>query len=109
MKICQTSLSEIFGDFFLRCDVKNILMRQKYDLNSFAKMSEFITFIETGKPITREDYAKESNNIHLVVRNISDGEVIYDDPVCPSVRSIPATLKSCSSITLSLSIVAYSS
>lgn len=44
-------------------------------------MSEFITFIETGKPITREDYAKESNNIHLVVRNISDGEVIYDDPV----------------------------
>ena len=81
MKICQTSLSEIFGDCFLRCDVKNILMRQKYDLNSFAKMSEFITFIETGKPITREDYAKESNNIHLVVRNISDGEVIYDDPV----------------------------
>ena len=54
MKICQTSLSEIFGDCFLRCDVKNILMRQKYDLNSFAKMSEFITFIETGKPICYE-------------------------------------------------------
>lgn len=79
MKICSTNLNELYGDPFLRCDVDNILMRQKHDFTAYHRLTEFITCIETGKAITKEDYAVFSQNVHFLVRNISEGKPLYEN------------------------------
>ena len=79
MQLCSTKLLELCGDPFLRCDVDNLFMRHKHLFTDHNRLAEFITFIETGKPITREDYAANSENIHLLVRNISGGKACYEN------------------------------
>lgn len=79
MKICSTNLNELYGDPFLRCDVDNILMRQTHDFTAYHRLTEFITFIETGKAITKEDYTESSQNVHFLVRNISEGKPLYEN------------------------------
>lgn len=79
MKIYSTNLNELYGDPFLRCDVDNIFMRQTHDFTSYRRLTEFITFIETGKAITKEDYAESSQNVHFLVRNIAEGKPLYED------------------------------
>lgn len=79
MQLCPTKLSELSGDPFLRCDVDNLLMRHKHLFMNHKRLAEFITFIETGKPITREDYTDVSENIHFLVRNISGGTACYNN------------------------------
>ena len=79
MKICSVDLKKLLRDPFFRCDVGNTLMHQKYNFINCYRLAEFITFIETGKPIAREDYSQCSDNVHLLVRNISEGKPLYDD------------------------------
>lgn len=79
MKIYSTNLNELYDDPFLRCDVDNILMRQTHDFTSYRRLTEFITFIETGKAITKEDYAESSQNVHFLVRNIAEGKPLYEN------------------------------
>lgn len=79
MQLCSTKLLELCGDPFLRCDVDNLFMRHKHLFGDHNRLAEFITFIETGKPITREDYTAISENIHLLVRNISGGKACYEN------------------------------
>ena len=79
MQLCSTKLLELCGDPFLRCDVDNLFMRHKHLFVNHSRLAEFITFIETGKPITREDYTAISENIHLLVRNISGGKACYEN------------------------------
>lgn len=79
MQLCSTKLLELCGDPFLRCDVDNLFMRHKHLFSNHSRLAEFITFIETGKPITREDYTAISENIHLLVRNISGGKACYEN------------------------------
>lgn len=79
MQLCPTKLSELSGDPFLRCDVDNLLMRHKHLFMNHKRLAEFITFIETGKPITRADYTDVSENIHFLVRNISGGTACYNN------------------------------
>ena len=79
MQLCSTKLLELCGDPFLRCDVDNLFMRHKHLFVNHSRLAEFITFIEIGKPITREDYTAISENIHLLVRNISGGKACYEN------------------------------
>lgn len=82
MKVYSAFISTLAEDYFVRCDADNIIMRKTVDFTKFSKLGPYLTFIETGKPISREDYAFETtNNIHLLVRNIVKGEIEFKDLV----------------------------
>lgn len=82
MQIISSSLADYANDRFLRCDIGNIKMRQEIDLSDFPRLSEYLFFLETGKPISREDYAStETDSVHLTVRNIIDGSVNYENSI----------------------------
>jgi len=78
MKITNSNIFDFARDPFLRFDIDNVTMRKGLPISESARLSEYITFIETGKPITRDDYSMSvTENIHLLVRNIVDGDIDY--------------------------------
>lgn len=82
MKAFNIQIWDVSTDPFCRIDVDNKAFFIENDFSKYDTLSRYITFIETGKPITKEDYSTvENENIHLVVRNICDGELILDDPI----------------------------
>jgi type I restriction enzyme, S subunit len=89
LKFSRRSLSEISKDQFVRSDADFFRLTDnvRKELEStglkFDPIRKHITLMETGKPITRKDYAtKPTDYIHLVVRNIEDGKLsLGEDPI----------------------------
>lgn len=79
LKYNYIKLSEIKNDIFLRLDVDYFQIKNKLNIDKNIKLRKYLTFLETGKPITPDDYTDNSNNIHIVVRNIVDGCFNSDD------------------------------
>jgi len=65
---------ELSKDFFIRADFDYFEIKNKLNLEKVIKLKKYLTFLETGKPITPDDYRQESDNVHIVVRNIVDGK-----------------------------------
>lgn len=75
LKTFTVDYRELSKDFFLRSDFDYFEIKNKLNLDRVPKLKKYLTFLETGKPITPEDYSEdETDNVHIVVRNIADGE-----------------------------------
>jgi restriction endonuclease S subunit len=89
LKLSRRSLNEISKDQFIRSDADffrltdNVQEELKSTGLKFDPIQKYITFMETGKPIARKDYAtKPTGYIHVVVRNIENGKLsLGDDPI----------------------------
>ncbi|GFE62433.1 restriction endonuclease subunit S [Geobacter sp. AOG2] len=71
-------------DPFLRMDVDYFEITKELNITRNApRLKKFITLLETGHPITKEDYYLDGNTdyIHIVVRNIKDGELYLSNPI----------------------------
>ncbi|PKH51882.1 hypothetical protein CXF68_14830 [Tenacibaculum sp. Bg11-29] len=77
IKIFKSKLSEFKNDPYARFDVDYLdLYKSFFNLKQKKYLNDFITFIETGKSITKEDYNNApSEYAHIVVRNIKNGEL----------------------------------
>jgi len=74
LKYFYIDFAELSRDFFLRSDYDYFEIKNKLKLDKTPKLKKYLTFLETGKPITPEDYSEdETDNIHIVVRNIVEG------------------------------------
>lgn len=74
LKYYDIPFSELRKDLFFRLDFDYFEIKNRLNLNHATKLKKYLTFLETGKPIKPSDYTKESDNIHIVVRNIVDGK-----------------------------------
>jgi type I restriction enzyme, S subunit len=79
----KLKLSKLNQDRYLRFDVdyiefnKTIRTRDRF-------LKDYVKNIETGKPISKEDYSENGEPtefIHLVVRNIKNGELNLENPI----------------------------
>ena len=70
----HVNFNEIKKDFFLRLDFDYFDIKKKLNIDNYIKLRKYLTFLETGKPISQNDYVDISDNIHIVVRNIADGK-----------------------------------
>jgi len=74
LKTFTINFSELRKDFFLRSDFDYFEIKKKLNLEKAPRLKKYLTFLETGKPITPKDYSEdETDNVHIVVRNIVDG------------------------------------
>lgn len=79
----KSKLSTLNQDQYLRFDIDYIEFKktiQKRD--RFLK--DYVKNIETGQPISKEDYSENGEPtefIHLVVRNIKNGELSLENPI----------------------------
>jgi len=74
LKIINMKFSALRNDFFMRSDFDYFEIKRDLSIDNSTKLKRYLTFLETGKPITPEDYEEESDNVHIVVRNIVDGK-----------------------------------
>ncbi|MDR1830417.1 MAG: restriction endonuclease subunit S [Candidatus Fibromonas sp.] len=74
LKTFEIEFAELGKDFFLRFDFDYFEIKKKLSIDNSIKLKKYLTFLETGKPITPDDYEEESGNAHIVVRNIVEGE-----------------------------------
>jgi type I restriction enzyme S subunit len=84
LKIITHSLSGLSGDPFLRMDFDYLEITREMNITrDIPRLKKYITLLETGHPITKEDYYLEgkSDYIHIVVRNIKDGELDLSNPI----------------------------
>jgi type I restriction enzyme S subunit len=80
LKVFQIDFNDIAKDFFLRSDFDYFEIKNNLKLDEVEKLKKYILFIETGKPITPEDYSvDETDNVHITVRNIVDGSFIENN------------------------------
>lgn len=79
----KTKLSDLKIDQYLRCDIDFIEFNKTVGKsNRFLK--NYVSNFETGQPITKADYSENGDPteyIHLVVRNIKNGELSLDNPI----------------------------
>jgi len=77
----KSNLSELRNDPFARFDVDYLDIYKSF--NAFPKklfLNDFITFIETGKSISKKDYNDGiSDYAHIVVRNITTGTLVLEN------------------------------
>lgn len=88
LKIFKRPLKKLSTDQFMRSDADYYRLADsvREDLRDtglqFEPLRKYVTHLETGKPITRKDYAnKPTGYVHLVVRNIENGKLSLDDPL----------------------------
>lgn len=82
LKVFEIENTELSKDFFLRIDVDYFVIKHQLNFDQSTPLKKYITFIETGKPITPDDYSSEiTENIHVVVRNIVSGEMDYSKTI----------------------------
>jgi type I restriction enzyme S subunit len=79
-------LSDVSKDFFIRCDYDYLVNKEAFlkALRSvkLRKLQGILTFLETGRSIEQKDYApSETNYIHLVPRDIKEGEFDLREPI----------------------------
>jgi type I restriction enzyme S subunit len=79
----KSKLSTLNQDQYLRFDIdyiefnKTIRKRDRF-------LKDYVKTIETGQPISKEDYSENGDPteyIHLVVRNIKNGELSLENPI----------------------------
>ncbi len=79
----KSKLSTLNQDQYLRFDIdyiefnKTIRKRDRF-------LKDYVKSIETGQPISKEDYSENGDPteyIHLVVRNIKNGELSLENPI----------------------------
>lgn len=79
----KTKLSKLNQDQYLRFDLDYIEFNKSVKKgNRFLK--NYVSSIETGQPISKEDYSENGDPtdfIHLVVRNIKNGELSLENPI----------------------------
>ena len=80
-KINNISFSQIAEDAYSRMDCDYFTIRKEYNVKSMDKLRNYITFLESGKPIKAADYEDDTENIHVTVRNIDDGELNLEDAI----------------------------
>src|SRR4051812_3481672 len=84
VKIASYNLNTFSKDPFLRMDFDYWKITEELNISrEVPRLKKFITLLETGQPITKEDYYLEgkSDYIHVVVRNIKDGELELSNPI----------------------------
>ncbi|MBK6937998.1 MAG: hypothetical protein IPH18_14805 [Chitinophagaceae bacterium] len=84
LKIASQSLSSLSGDPFLRMDFDYLEISKEMNITrDIPRLKKYITLLETGHPIAKEDYYLDgkSDYIHVVVRNIKDGELDLSNPI----------------------------
>lgn len=75
LKTFTIDFKELAKDFFVRFDYDYFEIKRDLNLDGVPRLKKYLTFLETGKPIKPDDYSNdETDNIHIVVRNIVDGE-----------------------------------
>ena len=83
-KFFKIDISNLHQDQYLRLDVDYIEFKKNIILNNFRFLKNYVDNFETGHPIERNDYSEEgeeTNYIHLVVRNIKNGEIDLKNPI----------------------------
>lgn len=81
LKVLAIDLGGINKDYFLRSDFDYFEIKASLNIDNSKKLKSYLTFIESGKPISIDDYQDESDNIHIVVRNIVDGKFEDKSPI----------------------------
>ncbi len=84
IKVTSYNLSDLAGDPFLRMDFDYLEITKELNVTrEIPRLKKFIALLETGHPITKEDYYLDGNTeyIHVVVRNIKDGELQLSNPI----------------------------
>jgi restriction endonuclease S subunit len=84
LKVTSYNLSTFSGDPFLRMDFDYLEITKELNISrEVPRLKKFITLLETGHPITKEDYYLDgkSDYIHIVVRNIKGGELHLSNPI----------------------------
>lgn len=84
IKVTSYNLSTLSGDPFLRMDFDYLQITKELNVSrEVPRLKKFITQLETGHPITKEDYYLDGKTdyIHIVVRNIKDGELQLSNPI----------------------------
>ena len=80
----KTNISNINQDQYLRFDLDYIEYKRNVNCKNFNFLKNYVTNFETGQPITKDDYSEEGEEtdyIHLVVRNIKNGELDLNNPI----------------------------
>ncbi len=80
----KTNISELNQDQYVRFDIDYIEFKRSIRDVNFKYLKDYVKNFETGQPITRDDYSEEGERtdyIHLVVRNIKNGELDLKDPI----------------------------
>ena len=80
-KINNISFSQIAEDAYSRMDCDYFAIRKEYNTKSMDKLRNYITFLESGKSIKAADYENGTENVHVTVRNIDDGELNLEDAI----------------------------
>lgn len=84
LKVTSYNLSTLSGDPFLRMDFDYLETTKELNISrEVPRLKKFITLLETGHPITKEDYYLDGKTeyIHIVVRNIKDGKLHLSNPI----------------------------
>jgi restriction endonuclease S subunit len=80
----RTNISELSQDQYIRFDIDYIEFKRNIGSVNFKFLKDYVKNFETGQPITRNDYSEEGEQtefIHLLVRNIKNGELDLRDPI----------------------------
>lgn len=84
LKVTSYNLSNLSGDPFLRMDFDYLEITKELNISrEVPRLKRFISLLETGHPISKEDYYLDGKTeyIHIVVRNIKDGELNLSNPI----------------------------
>jgi len=81
LKINNINFSQISEDMYGRMDVDFFGIQKDFNLKSMDKLRNYITFLESGKAIKATDYENDTENIHITVRNIDEGELNLDNAI----------------------------
>lgn len=84
VKFFKTNISELNQDQYVRFDIDYIEFKRSISSVNFKFLKDYVKNFETGQSITKDDYSEEGEKtdyIHLVVRNIKNGELDLKDPI----------------------------
>ena len=84
LKVTSNNISTLASDPFLRMDFDYLEITKELNISrEVPRLKKFITLLETGHPITKEDYYLDGKTdyIHIVVRNIKGGELLLSNPI----------------------------
>ncbi|MDQ4451737.1 hypothetical protein ACXYRH_04955 [Enterococcus faecalis] len=81
VKIDEINLAKLSEDYFFRADYDYFEFNREIKRYRTEPLKDLLTFLETGKPIVPDDYSDNSKNIHLVVKNISNGRLNDDNVI----------------------------
>lgn len=84
VKYFKMNFSNIKQDQYNRIDFDFIEYKNSLSTDNIHFLKNYVSNFVTGQPITKNDYSedgKQTEYIHLVVRNIKNGELDFTDPI----------------------------